>query len=269
MNLVIFVQSLKIKLKAICVLLGLLRKEKNWVNDKCIQLCKKIIIGNKSNKEKKLLLGIEYQRRQMANSEELIEIAIGYNAPEEDYDKIRTEMSPVGRATTISSMKKPWALVLYETVKCFKPKICFELGTNVGISASYQGAALKSNNVGRLTTFEMSRSKVDIANHLFKEVGLDNIETICGKFQDTLEEELKKKKPIDYIFIDGHHEKAATIQYFNQVSPYLADNAVVIFDDIIWSAGMKEAWAILEKDTRFSVAIEFKRIGICIFRGSS
>ena len=45
-----------------------------------------------------------------------------------------------------------------------------------------------------------------------------------------------------YAFIDVHHDDKATVACFKQILPYIADEAVIVFDDISWSDGMKRAW---------------------------
>ena len=46
---------------------------------------------------------------------------------------------------------------------------------------------------------------------------------------------------IDIADIDGHHEKLATLHYFERIKPMLNPDSVVIFDDIYWSKDMYDA----------------------------
>ena len=39
-------------------------------------------------------------------------------------------------------------------------------------------------------------------------------------------------KPIDFVFIDGHHEEGATLNYFKIIAPSLSYYAILGFDDI-------------------------------------
>jgi hypothetical protein len=64
--------------------------------------------------------------------------------------------------------------------------------------------------------------------------------------------------------IDGHHEKVATIHYFNKIRPFLKPGAVVMFDDVSWSRDMREAWEHLSRQFAFSHAMDLGVIGICI-----
>jgi hypothetical protein len=64
-----------------------------------------------------------------------------------------------------------------------------------------------------------------------------------------MDQELPKlSKKIDFAYIDGHHEKVA----------------VVIFDDISWSADMREAWNVLRVRPEFAHAVDLGAIGVCV-----
>lgn len=70
-------------------------------------------------------------------------------------------------------------------------------------------------------------------------------------------------KTIDFTSIDEYHDKNATIKYFEQIKPYLTNNAIVVFDDISWSEGMKEAWNMIKKDKIIQHIEDLNKIGIC------
>lgn len=165
----------------------------------------------------------------------------------------------------IASKRPFWAKVLFKIIREFKPQTAIELGTCLGISSAYQSSAMILNNNGRLITMEGSPELVKIAGNHIEGLGIKNVEIIEGRFQDNLPRILEENKPIDYVFIDGHHDEKATIDYYNLFIPYLKDGAVLVFDDISWSKGMKKAWKTIQKDNRISLAINFKEIGICIF----
>ena len=48
------------------------------------------------------------------------------------------------------------------------------------------------------------------------------------------------------------------------VYPFLANNAVVIFDDINWSTGMQNAWDQIKKDSKTYHSFELKKWGISL-----
>ena len=116
---------------------------------------------------------------------------------------------------------------------------------------------------GRLTTLEGSPARARIARSVFEAVGLDNVMCKIGLFTDTLRETLEEMGSVDYAFIDGHHLKQPTLDYFDEIYPHLAEGALVIFDDIRYSRGMREAWSLLKRDIRIKVAVDLGRMGVC------
>jgi len=75
---------------------------------------------------------------------------------------------------------------------------------------------------------------------------------------------LSKDLLFDLVFIDGHHDKKATEQYFEQLYPFLSNNSVVIFDDIDWSEGMKQVWQQIYRDKRITCSFDLLKWGVCI-----
>jgi predicted O-methyltransferase YrrM len=182
------------------------------------------------------------------------------------------EMSAgIAKTITISqacrASKPPfWCLLLLKLVRTLKPGIGIELGTCLGISAAYQAAAQQLNGRGSFITLEGAPALADISEKHLQSLGLKNATVVPGRFSDTLESILTNNAPIDYAFIDGHHDERATIAYYEQFVPHLADEAVIVFDDISWSPGMERAWQRLENDANVELAINLRNVGICMVK---
>jgi predicted O-methyltransferase YrrM len=161
-----------------------------------------------------------------------------------------------------------WSIILFKLIRKLKPDSCVELGSCVGISASYQAAALKINGTGKLITLEGSPETANIARETLGILNHKHAAVVTGPFHKTLEGALESAKPIDFFLNDGHHDHDAVIQYFNQSLPNLAPEAVIVFDDISWSPGMKKAWTEIEEDPRVAASIDLQRLGIAVM-GSS
>ncbi len=145
-----------------------------------------------------------------------------------------------------------------------KPNSSVELGSLVGISASYQAAALQLNGKGRLVTLEGSPESARIAAETLEQLGITTAKVIPGPFHQTLGKTLESARPVDYLFNDGHHDREAVLRYFHQSLPFLADHAVMLFDDITWSPGMMSAWIEIQKHPRVRTAISLRTIGIAV-----
>ena len=158
-------------------------------------------------------------------------------------------------------LKNDFAHLIYAIVKKHQPSAVLELGTCCGFSSIYMSKAL--NDKGVIHTIEGSPQTAKIAQKNFKEIGALNTNSYVGRFSDVLPEILPTIKTIDFAFIDGHHDRDATLEYFEIIKPYLNKDAILLFDDISWSIGMKEAWEVIKKDASISHYEDYQKVGLC------
>ena len=155
-----------------------------------------------------------------------------------------------------------WGTVLYLIARGFKSSVVIELGTCAGISTIYLSSA---PNVIMLITVEGSEELANIAKESLQ--ACTNVQVVNTLFDDAIDSQLPSlQSKVDLAFIDGHHEKMATIHYFNRLIPFLGFRAVVIFDDISWSHDMRDAWHILSKRPEFAHAMDLGEIGVCVLK---
>ena len=177
----------------------------------------------------------------------------------------------LGEISAVASKSPFWCLLLFHLVRTLRPKSCIEMGTAVGISAAYQAAALELNGRGSLATLEGAATLASVARDNLDRLGLGGpgmVEVVVGRFEDTLRGVLASRQPIDYVFVDGHHHGPATLAYFEQMVPFLAEASVVIFDDIAWSDDMRKTWSAIAHDERVGLAIDLGEVGICVVGAS-
>jgi predicted O-methyltransferase YrrM len=223
-----------------------------------------------STREKTLIDEIEATRRRLSKMTDQISlrlIDLG-DSPSSQENAVSLEDSAskttIGEMCTISSVNPYWSFLLYKIIRTFKPTNCLELGTCMGISASYQAAALRMNESGRMTTMEGAGDLAKIARKNFEQLGLDNVQVVPGQFRDTLDGVLAEISPIDYAYIDGHHDEEATWVYFEKIAECLSERAILIFDDIRWTPGMMRVWKKIQSDHRVRISLDLYRIGLCI-----
>jgi len=138
-----------------------------------------------------------------------------------------------------------------------------ELGTNVGMSGSYIASALQAETEGKLVTLEGSEAVSEVARQVFEAQGLeDRVTRIIGPFHETLAGCLTEHGPFDLVFVDGHHDGPATVEYFHTIRPHVASSGLMIFDDIRWSESMAEAWSEIQGHEDLSGALDFRQTGI-------
>lgn len=157
---------------------------------------------------------------------------------------------------------KTWGTVLYLIARDFQANTVFELGSCAGISAIYMCSA---QSVEKLITVEGSKALAEIAGESLQAHKCARV--VNSLFDEAIDSELPSLgQEVDFAYIDGHHEKVATIHYFNRLLPFLKRGAVVVFDDISWSHDMRDAWDILSKRSEFSHAMDLGAIGVCILK---
>jgi predicted O-methyltransferase YrrM len=170
----------------------------------------------------------------------------------------------LGRTTRRNSKRLPWCELLFRTLRELRPERAIELGTCVGISASFQAAALELNGAGHLVTLEGQEAFARIARANLEELGLAGRATlVVGRFDETLPRVLAEPLgPVDFVFLDGNHTEEATWRYYEALLPAMRERGVLVFDDIDWSAGMRRVWTRVREDSRLGAAIDLTKIGV-------
>jgi len=155
-----------------------------------------------------------------------------------------------------------WGVTLYLLAREFGCTFGIELGACAGISGMYMAAA------PTMSTFITVEGSVPLA-----ELAQESLAPFPGAlvvnslFDESLDLLLPRMQgQVDFAFIDGHHEKLATIHYLNRLRPAFEHGAVVVFDDISWSSDMRQAWDLLRVRDQWSHSIDVGEFGICIYR---
>ena len=163
-----------------------------------------------------------------------------------------------------NALKPPkLAQLLYRLVKDLQPRNIIELGTCLGITSLYlKNAAPKA----QLLTLEGCPETAGEASTVFKKAGINDIKQITGNFDDTLPGVIDGLDELDFVFVDGNHQKQATLNYFEWCLPKVHENTLLIFDDIYWSEGMKEAWDIIKSNSQVTVTLDLFWIGLVYFK---
>jgi predicted O-methyltransferase YrrM len=115
-----------------------------------------------------------------------------------------------------------------------------ELGTSYGYSGLWIGSALARHD-GALLTIDRDALKVAQARQTFARAGLDQtISILHGPAASVLK---KVHGPFDFVFLDA--DKANTVAYFEALWPQLAQNALIVTDNIVSHADELRDFATL------------------------
>lgn len=153
--------------------------------------------------------------------------------------------------------------LIYRLAHEYQPRSIVELGTSLGLTTAYLAGAVPP---GRITSIEGSPEIAHIARETLDKLHVHNVNVITGSFDDILPEIIAKEKTIDLVFIDGNHRKESTLHYFDLCLPAADEHSLMIFDDIYWSAGMKEAWQQIKDHPRVTVTVDLFWMGLVFFR---
>ncbi len=173
------------------------------------------------------------------------------------------------RKTPVEILKREtlpakWSTLVLALIRYHQPKVFLELGTSTGISTAIWSSEMP---FAQILTFEGSPQLCRLSCQLFEHLRLNSIELIEGNLDQTLAQRLfNLNKKVDFVFIDANHRLEPTVRYVEQLMPYLHDESIVVLDDINFSSEMYKAWNQVTNLEQVKVSIEFRRIGVLMFR---
>lgn len=168
----------------------------------------------------------------------------------------------LGELTSRISSSPSRARLLYSLIEEFRPKVAIEMGSGVGVSTAYQAAACAVVGT-RMTCLEGAPDLARVAGDLVGRLDLARVVDIrVGWFDDTLPKAIAKG--VDYAYVDGHHQEEPTLRYHELLVQHARPGAVLVYDDIRWSDGMKSAWKTISADNRVAVALDLKWRGVVL-----
>ncbi|HOY28701.1 MAG TPA: class I SAM-dependent methyltransferase [Flavobacteriales bacterium] len=173
---------------------------------------------------------------------------------------------PVRRVSDItrSAVKAPrQAQLLFRLARYLDAGTVVELGTSFGISTLYLARGAEN---GVVHTIEGCPQTYRIAQHHFELLEQRNIEPLLGSFRKRLPEVLEQLDALDLVFLDGHHAKEPTLEYFDLCLQRSHNDTVLVLDDIHWSRGMEEAWIAIKGHPRVTVTIDLYSMGLVFLR---
>jgi len=208
---------------------------------------------------KKVYAEVENLRKQLLSDERIITIT-DLGAGSLINNNRKKKISDIAR----NALKPPkMAQLLYRLTANLQPGNIIELGTCLGVTTLYLQKAAPEAQV---YTFEGCPETAAVAREVFQKAGVNDIELVIGNFDNTLPAVIDKLNRLDFVFVDGNHQKEATLKYFEWCLPKVHENTMLIFDDIYWSDGMKEAWEMVKLHPKVTVTIDLFWIGLVFFK---
>ena len=165
------------------------------------------------------------------------------------------KLAQLARYSASSPRQGRW---LFKLIDWLAPERGLELGTSLGLGTYYQAAALPPN--GHLHSIEGCPNIAAQAAKNLRHLG--QLSLYQGDFGMVLPSLLPEIGPLDYVFMDGNHRLQASLDYFEQLLPYLAPQALVVLDDLHWSGEMSQAWQQLKAHPAVQLSVDVWEFGL-------
>lgn len=180
-----------------------------------------------------------------------------------DYTKdIEGKAISINKIAGTSAASTDDAQMLFRIVKHLQGKRIIELGTSLGITTAYLASVATEASI---ISIDHNQACQNLASENFKELDIENIELVNGKFDECLPVSLNKLKHIDFAFIDGDHTKDGTLDNYQILRKYACPATAMVFHDIRWSKDMNQAWEEIITDKKVTASFETYNMGIIFF----
>lgn len=144
---------------------------------------------------------------------------------------------------------------LFRLANWANPGTMLELGTSVGLGAMY---LLSGAGAARLLSLEGCPETAAVARSNFELMGFKKrAEILVGPFEKTLQTALEKLQTLDFVYLDGNHQQAPTMEYFEKCLLFSNEKTMFVFDDAHWSMEMEAAWVQIQQHPRVTLTLDF------------
>ncbi|PVW16439.1 O-methyltransferase [Marixanthomonas spongiae] len=151
--------------------------------------------------------------------------------------------------------------LLFRLVQYLQPAKILELGTSLGMATT---AMALGNPNASIKTVEGCPNTLQKATGYFTDFKIQNIISHNQSFNAYFE--AHPSEPFDLVYIDGNHDKASTLKYFEFLLKQVNNDSVLLFDDIYWNKEMTEAWQQIIAHQKVMVSIDTFQWGLVFFR---
>ncbi|TNF49198.1 MAG: methyltransferase domain-containing protein [Bacteroidetes bacterium] len=157
-----------------------------------------------------------------------------------------------------SSSRGKYGDLLYKLSKFYQPQRILELGTSIGVGTFHLS---KGNPSAEVITVEGCSETAKIARGNMQKMDLKNVKLIQSTF-DKFISTIPVETRFDLVFIDGHHDGTALLNYLEALQPFTTDDTLFVLDDIRWSDSMRSAFHEIVQSDEYHLTIDLFRIAI-------
>jgi predicted O-methyltransferase YrrM len=170
------------------------------------------------------------------------------------------------RIARVTSILPYWGAFLNLCAESIRARVLFELGSGAGLSGCYLAAASSCTS---FTTVEGSPVLAELARANLRHVNPE-ARVLNAFFDPALDEVLPRlDAPLDLVFIDGHREFEARLDYCRRLRPHLNRPALVLLDDIHSLPAMQRAWEVERRQAGWTAALDLGRMGLLVWEADT
>jgi predicted O-methyltransferase YrrM len=196
-------------------------------------------------------------QQELLNSKDILEVR-DVGAGSKVFNSNKRQVSKIAKHV---SMSRKRARLMIRLVDYLGIEKALELGTSIGLGS----ISITGSDQVDLKTIEACSATSDYAKNQFEKLKLTQITSINSSFAESLAK-LGSEEKFDLIFIDGHHDGKASLEYFESLLKYKHNDTLFIFDDIHWSPSMEMAWKHIKTHPEVQVTIDTFQWGFVFFR---
>ncbi|MBN1415891.1 MAG: class I SAM-dependent methyltransferase [Bacteroidales bacterium] len=175
----------------------------------------------------------------------------------------RAQERTVADIASLASVSRKSGRLLFRIAQYYKPDLIIELGTSLGISTHYLASG---NPDARVITIEADPAVATLASAALQHHNLMNVSVIIDTFENALPWILTEIRGKTLVFIDGNHQFSSTLSYASSFLSRLPDGSILVFDDINWSEGMRQAWKEIRGNKKATLVIDLFYMGIVFIK---
>ena len=210
------------------------------LSDKCFKI--------KREKADEILLR-EYESKLKSNNSKILIQDFGAGSR-----KLGSERK-INQIYKTSSSKGKFGKLLYQLNSYLEFNNVLEFGTSLGIGTMNLHLG---NPTSKIISLEACPE-----THRFTSSQLNqfsNIQLLNQTFDKFLNESQNHK--FDFVFIDGHHDGEALLNYLEKLKPLTHSETIFLLDDIRWSQSMFDTWNKIIEDKNYNLTIDLFRMGL-------
>ncbi len=137
-----------------------------------------------------------------------------------------------------------------------------ELGSSVGLGSMYLSHFLE----GKLVSIDACPETVAFARSQHTKWSNKDVNFLEGEFTKILPALHEASMKFDLVYIDGNHTYQGTMENFQLLHPLTHQESILVFDDIYWSEGMREAWHEIRRHPSVTASVDIWQMGIVFMR---